>query len=142
MFIKVNEEELLNTTEVTTIQVNGNNKKQLIYSFADGSYKKETFTREDEATTKITTISTDNLLFVKISENVLVNARFVKSLRQDVINPLRLVIEIYNGAPIKETYDSTDTVEEKKEEFEAALLKIKEVISNGTDEEMVLEEEE
>lgn len=139
MFIKLNDDELLNTTEVTTIRVGSFNKKQLVYFFADGSSKKETFDDEGEATDKLDEIATDNLLFVKISEKVLVNARFVKSLRKDVINPLRLVIEIYNGAPIKEKYDSTSTVTSKKEEFETALLKIKEVINNVNEESVEME---
>lgn len=142
MFIKLNNEELLNTTEVTTIKVNGFNKKQLVYCFADGSSKKETFDEELEATGKLGEITDNNLLFVKISEKILVNARFIKSLKQDIINPLRLVIEIYNGAPIKEKYESVSLVESKKEEFETALLKIKELITNADEEAVLLEDEE
>ena len=141
MFIKLNDEELLNTTEVTTIKVNEFDENQLVYWFADGSFKKENFDGESEATDKIEEISTNNLLFVKISEKVLVNARFIKSLKQDVINPLRLVIEIYNGAPVKEKYENTGLVESKKQEFETALLKIKEMISNTDEESIILEEE-
>lgn len=141
MFIKLNDEELLNTTEVTTIKVNEFDENQLVYWFADGSFKKENFDEATEVTEKIEEISTNNLLFVKISEKILVNARFIKSLKQDVINPLRLVIEIYNGAPVKEKYESTNLVESKKQEFETALLKIKEMISNTDEESIILEEE-
>lgn len=140
MFIKLND-ELLNTTEVTTIKVNEFDENQLVYWFADGSFKKENFGEATEATDKIEEISTNNLLFVKISEKILVNARFIKSLKQDVINPLRLVIEIYNGAPVKEKYENTGLVESKKQEFETALLKIKEMISNTDEESIILEEE-
>lgn len=142
MFIKLNNEELLNTTEVTTVKVNGFNKKQLIYCFADGSFKKETFDEELEATGKLEEIAANNLLFVKTSEKVLVNARFVKGLKQDIINPLRLVIEVYNGAPIKEKYESTSLVESKKEELETTLLKIKELITNVDEESVFIEDEE
>lgn len=142
MFIRLNNEELLNTTEVTTVKVNGFNKKQLIYCFADGSFKKETFDEESEATEKLEEIAANNLLFVKTSEKVLVNARFVKGLKQDIINPLRLVIEVYNGAPIKEKYESTDLVESKKEELETTLLKIKELITNVDEESVFIEDEE
>lgn len=142
MFIKLNDEELLNTTEVTTIKVNEFDENQLVYWFADGSFKKESFDEASEATDKIEEISTNNLLFVKISEKILVNARFIKSLKQDVINPLRLVIEIYNGAPVKEKYGNTGLVESKKQEFETAILKIKEMISNTDEESFILEGEE
>ena len=142
MFIKLNDEELLNTTEVTTIKVNEFDENQLVYWFADGSFKKESFDEASEATDKIEEISTNNLLFVKISEKILVNARFIKSLKQDIINPLRLVIEIYNGAPVKEKYESTSLVDSKKQEFETAILKIKEMISNTDEESIMLEEEE
>lgn len=119
MFIAV-DNGILNMKRVTTIEIDRDTPSEINYLFNDGEIIKEKFDSEENAQTKFDELA-ENTIFLQTNDERLVNSMYIKDVEKDFINNKRLVYVLYNGAPVKETYNSETEVDSALETLKSTL---------------------
>lgn len=119
MFIAV-DNGILNMKRVTTIEIDRDTQSEINYLFNDGGIIKEKFDSEENAQTKFDELA-ENTIFLQTNDERLVNSMYIKDVEKDFINNKRLVYVLYNGAPVKETYNSETEVDSALETLKSTL---------------------
>lgn len=119
MFIAV-DNGILNMKRVTTIEIDRDTPSEINYLFNDGGIIKEKFDSEENAQTKFDELA-ENTIFLQTNDERLVNSMYIKDVEKDFINNKRLVYVLYNGAPVKETYNSETEVDSALETLKSTL---------------------
>lgn len=119
MFIAV-DNGILNMKRVTTVEIDRDTPSEINYLFNDGGIIKEKFDSEENAQTKFDELA-ENTIFLQTNDKRLVNSMYIKDVEKDFINNKRLVYVLYNGAPVKETYNSETEVDSALETLKSTL---------------------
>lgn len=119
MFIAV-DNGILNMKRVTTVEIDRDTPSEINYLFNDGGIIKEKFDSEENAQTKFDELA-ENTIFLQTNDERLVNSMYIKDVEKDFINNKRLVYVLYNGAPVKETYNSETEVDSALETLKSTL---------------------
>lgn len=119
MFIAV-DNGILNMKRVTTVEIDRDTPSEVNYLFNDGGIIKEKFDSEENAQTKFDELA-ENTIFLQTNDERLVNSMYIKDVEKDFINNKRLVYVLYNGAPVKETYNSETEVDSALETLKSTL---------------------
>lgn len=123
MFINVENaifQGIFNSKKITTIEVDRDTTLEINYLFSDGAIVKEIFENEDETFAKIQKIEKDSN-FIATNDNRLVNPLYISNVKKDIINPNRIIIFLYGGAPVKELYGSEELANIAYEEIKKKL---------------------
>lgn len=123
MFINVENaifQGIFNSKKITTIEVDRDTTLEINYLFSDGAIVKEIFENEDETFAKMQKIEKDSN-FIATNDNRLVNPLYISNVKKDIINPNRIIIFLYGGAPVKELYGSEKLANIAYEEIKKKL---------------------
>ena len=123
MFINVENsifQGIFNSKKITTIEVDRDTTLEINYLFSDGAIVKEIFENEDETFAKMQKIEKDSN-FIATNDNRLVNPLYISNVKKDIINPNRIIIFLYGGAPVKELYGSEELANIAYEEIKKKL---------------------
>ena len=123
MFINVENaifQGIFNSKKITTIEVDRDTTLEINYLFSDGAIVKEIFENEDETFAKMQKIKKDSN-FIATNDNRLVNPLYISNVKKDIINPNRIIIFLYGGAPVKELYGSEELANIAYEEIKKKL---------------------
>lgn len=112
--------ESLIVKKITTIEVDRDTTLEINYLFSDGAIVKEIFENEDETFAKMQKIEKDSN-FIATNDNRLVNPLYISNVKKDIINPNRIIIFLYGGAPVKELYGSEELANIAYEEIKKKL---------------------
>ena len=127
MFIAV-DNGVLNMKRVTTVEIDRDTPTEINYLFNDGAIIKEKFDTKENAEIKFNKLG-ENQTFVKTNDKRLVNSMYIKDVEKDFLNNKRLVYVLYNGAPVKTTYQSEAEVDSNLKTLKETLETMSEVSS-------------
>lgn len=126
MFIAV-DNGVLNMKRVTTVEIDRDTPTEINYLFNDGAIIKEKFDTKENAEIKFNKLG-ENQIFIKTNDKRLVNSMYIKDVEKDFLNNKRLVYVLYNGAPVKTTYQSEAEVDSNLKTLKETL----ETMSEGS----------
>lgn len=126
MFIAV-DNGILNMKRVTTVEIDRDTPTEINYLFNDGAIIKEKFDTKENAEIKFNKLG-KNQTFIKTNDKRLVNSMYIKDVEKDFLNNKRLVYVLYNGAPVKTTYQSEAEVDSNLKTLKETL----ETMSEGS----------
>lgn len=109
MFISVND-KILNIKRVTTIEIDRDTPTEINYLFNDGGYIKQKFKTNNDALNKFNAIA-ENTMLIETNDKRLINSMYIRNVEKSLINPKKLVYELYGGAPVKESYKNESAVD-------------------------------
>ena len=127
MFIAV-DNGVLNMKRVTTVEIDRDTPTEINYLFNDGAIIKEKFDTKENAEIKFNKLG-ENQTFIKTNDKRLVNSMYIKDVEKDFLNNKRLVYVLYNGAPVKTTYQSEAEVDSNLKTLKETLETMSEVSS-------------
>ncbi len=119
MFISVNN-EILNENVITTVEVDRDTPKEINYLYKGSGFYKEKLGSHDAAKKRLKEVAACGL-FIETNDERLVNIMYIRSIEQDIINPKRMIFNLYNGVPIKTLYSSKDEAKKQVKEMREKL---------------------
>lgn len=119
MFISVNN-EILNENRITTVEVDRDTPKEINYLYKDNGYYKEKLATHVAAQKRLKEVAACGL-FIETNDERLVNILYIRSIEQDIINPKRMIFNLYNGIPIKTLYSSKQEATKMVKDMRAKL---------------------
>lgn len=119
MFISVNN-EILNEKNIVTIEVDRDTPKEINYLFLGTGYLKEKLKDHATAQKRLKELAECGL-FMETNDERLVNIMHIRSIDQDLINPKRMIFNLYKGVPVKVIYSSKQEAAEKVKETRKIL---------------------
>ncbi len=108
MFISVNDNNIINKKRVTTIEIDRDTPNEINYLFKGIGYFKEKLPTHEAAQERLEELAKESGLFIETNDERLVNIMYVKSIEQDLINPKRMIFYLYEGVPVKTTYENKE----------------------------------
>lgn len=110
MFIKLNDERIVNLDKVVEIKISEIDENAVKYVFDTTEVMIEKFDSNANAKAGIAKVTDEN--FMDTNDGRKINKNYIKDVKISVVNPLKVEFEMFDGAPVKVAYEDEDSAEE------------------------------
>ncbi len=120
MFIKLNDERIVNLDKVVEIKISEIDDTAVKYVFDTTEVMVEKYDSNANAKAGIAKVTDEN--FVDTEDEKKINKNYIKDVKVSAINPLKVEYVLFDGAPVKVTYTSEEEASSAVEEIVTALV--------------------